>query len=129
MSQFEIFEKLAGDKLFNTSFNSLTDSEFLNETYQSMLRRLPDEGGYEYWLERLENGTDRAEIMINFYLGDEYNDTNSGIKMIYGMALGINEQLPDSEEFMDLVTDIFSIRGKTRHLNLLLKTGTYYLTE
>ncbi len=129
LTQFEIFEKLAGDMLFNTSFNSLTDSEFLNETYQSLLRRLPDEGGYEYWLERLKNGTDRAEIMINFYLGDEYNDTNSGIKMIYGMTLGINEQLPDSEEFMDLLTDIFSIRGKTQYLNLVLKTGTYYITE
>ena len=40
--------------------------------YVGMLQRAPEPDGYNYWLERLENGLSRRDLINNFINAPEY---------------------------------------------------------
>lgn len=40
--------------------------------YLGMLRRAPEDGGFEYWVKRMDDGLSRYELMAGFFRSDEY---------------------------------------------------------
>lgn len=52
------FQKLCGA--------NVSDRDFLTKLYNNVLDRNPDQGGYDFWLGALENGTTREDILVNF---------------------------------------------------------------
>jgi len=51
--------------------DSGSDKEFLERAYQSELNREPDEEGYEYWTNALNNGDTREQVLMNIQISDE----------------------------------------------------------
>lgn len=77
-------ELLSGRKsaqqVANSFFNSkeftdkqLSDKEFLDRVYQTIMGRKPDQGGYDYWLGKLGNGSiDRQKLIDSFIYSPEF---------------------------------------------------------
>lgn len=40
-----------------------TNSEFLSHVYENVLHRTPDQAGFNFWLNNLDHGIDRAEVL------------------------------------------------------------------
>ena len=47
-------------------FRPLTDGEFIVYVYSAVLNRRPDQGGFEFWLDRLNDGLNRGTLMTSF---------------------------------------------------------------
>lgn len=52
----------------------LTNAEFLDLVYQNVLHRSPDAGGIAYWIDRMEDGLTRGQVMVFFSESPEYID-------------------------------------------------------
>ena len=48
-----------------------SDMEFLERVYQHELNRKPDEEGYQYWTNALNNGDTREQVLMNIRISDE----------------------------------------------------------
>lgn len=43
-----------------------SDTSFIDSLYHNVLHRTPDQGGYDFWLNALQNGTSRAQTLVDF---------------------------------------------------------------
>ena len=55
---------------------TVSDEEFVNHLYFNVLLRAPDEGGFDYWMERLAAGDGKGLVMASFLNGQEYVERN-----------------------------------------------------
>lgn len=69
---------MAGRFIDSNEFRALYGSstpangDFLTKVYQNVLDRSPDQGGYDFWVSRLDNGTfKQAEVLARFSDSDE----------------------------------------------------------
>lgn len=51
---------------FVARYGSLSDREFLDLIYANVLSRTPDQAGYAFWLDRMQRGTTRGDVMLAF---------------------------------------------------------------
>ena len=87
---FEVSEE------FNLRYGDLDDREFVALVYQNVMGREPDQGGYDYWLDQMDRGMTRGELMIYFSDSPEYRNKVSGrVFVVY--ASRILEQRDPSE--------------------------------
>lgn len=63
---------VGSDEFRKTYGNSLTDADFLELVYENVLERSADSGGLAFWLDRMNNGTTRGEVMVFFSESPEY---------------------------------------------------------
>ena len=61
-----------------------SNEEFVNDMYSLVLDREADEGGYEYWCSKLENGETRQQVYGGFVNSPEFY----GICQQYGITAG-----------------------------------------
>ena len=52
--------------------DDLDNAEFLELVYQNVLDRSPDASGLQYWVQRMNTGTTRGEVMVFFSESPEY---------------------------------------------------------
>lgn len=45
---------------------NVSDRDFVTKLYNNVLDRNPDQGGYDFWLAALANGSSREDILVNF---------------------------------------------------------------
>ena len=86
------FDFLAREFLTAPEFLSLygidpSDMDYVDAMYQNVLGRLPDQEGYDFWVGAMENGLDRADILIYFAESPENReqtapDLNDGIWVV-----------------------------------------------
>lgn len=57
---------------------SVSNKEFVTESYQKLLRREPDAEGLQYWIDDIEKrGQSRDDVLANIKLSDEYKAMDS----------------------------------------------------
>ncbi len=49
-----------------------SNAEFVTDMYNALFDREPDEGGFAYWMAKLETGADRLEIIYGFTESEEF---------------------------------------------------------
>lgn len=64
--------------------NNQSDSEYLEDLYQAILGRSPDESGYRTWLTHLEAGGSRGFVLAGFTNSQEFQRLCAG----YGVSAG-----------------------------------------
>ncbi len=64
-------EFMASDEFINTYGENLSNEDFINLLYSNVLGREPDKNGFENWLEALESGSLRADVLLGFSDSDE----------------------------------------------------------
>jgi len=57
---------------------TLSNKDFVVESYRDLLHREPDAEGLQYWIDDLEKrGQSRADVVANIKLSDEYKAMDS----------------------------------------------------
>lgn len=51
---------------FLATYGNLSDESYISQLYANVLDREPDESGYDYWIDRLDSGMERAGVMASF---------------------------------------------------------------
>jgi uncharacterized protein YkwD len=62
---------------FRSTYGSLTDRDFITMVYRNVLGRVPDTGGYDYWVDKMQRGMGRGGIMTNFSESAEFKSTTA----------------------------------------------------
>ncbi len=68
----DIANFFASSTEFQNRYGALNDSDFIDLVYQNVLSRNVDDGGKQFWLNKLANGTSRGELLSGF------SDSNEG---------------------------------------------------
>ena len=68
--------------------NAISDQSFVSLLYNNILGRDPDQSGFDYWINEIESGTSRAEILPGFSESQE-----NQINVIGDIANGIEYEL------------------------------------
>ncbi len=71
----------SGSQEFQNTYGALSNGQFVTLVYQNVLGRAPDAGGYQNWLNALNNGMTRGEMMMGFSESVEYK--SSSYKKVY----------------------------------------------
>lgn len=73
LSLWETSDFFADSAEFRAMYgDNLSNAQFLELVYENVLDRSPDDGGLQYWLQRMSNGTTRGEVMVFFSESTEY---------------------------------------------------------
>ena len=51
---------------FSAKYGSASDSAFVTALYHNALHREPDQGGFDYYMNGLQHGLSRAQMLVNF---------------------------------------------------------------
>ena len=57
---------------FRNRYGQLDDRDYVDRIYRNVLERSPDEAGYKYWIDLMDDGLTRAEILLYFSDSAEY---------------------------------------------------------
>jgi len=66
---------------FQSDYGNVSDRDFITLVYRNVLDRAPDEAGYAYWVDQMQNrGMSRGVLMINFSDSAEFrSNTATGV--------------------------------------------------
>lgn len=80
--------EFARSEEFRSRYGSVDDRRFVTLVYENVLDRTPDQGGYDYWLDRMAHGMTRGSLMIGFSESDEFKarvrEMSGGESMVDG---------------------------------------------
>ena len=88
-------EEVATDGFFNSDEfkqKNMTNSEFLDILYATFFDRAADEGGKTEWLNKMQNGTSKSDVILGFSRSEEFNN----LLAKYGLTGGNNGGTNDS---------------------------------
>lgn len=68
---------LAADEFIQLYGANPTNEEYIEAMYLNVLMRLPDQGGYDFWVGGMEGGLGRDDILIAFAQSDENRDNTA----------------------------------------------------
>jgi Domain of unknown function (DUF4214) len=68
-----------GSSEFQTTYGALNNTQFVTLLYNNVLKRAPDTGGLNGWLNLMNNGTTRPEVVTGFSQSGEFQTASDGI--------------------------------------------------
>ena len=85
-SQYDKEQFLASQFIESDEFKDLfganpTNEQYIDAMYLNVLDRLPDQGGYDFWVGGMEQGLSREDILIAFTKSDENVDRTAPTSM------------------------------------------------
>ena len=86
----KISQGFANSNEFKTKYGSLSNRDFVLRIYTDVLGRTADPTGVNYWTKKLDSGTSRGQVMINFSESNEYKNkmaTKVNVVMLYAGML------------------------------------------
>jgi hypothetical protein len=93
-----ISASFAGSSEFKRTYGALSNEAFVDLVYQNVLGRPGDAGGRAFWTGKLDRGTSRGQVMINFSESGEYirkTAARVGVVEVFGSML---DRAPTSDE-------------------------------
>ncbi|MGF1552399.1 MAG: DUF4214 domain-containing protein [Paracoccaceae bacterium] len=82
------FERKSGEAIDPAAADYLSDADYIDHLYDAVLDRDADEDGFDFWTEVLEDGADRAQVMVDFALSDEARRINPHLHEIVEVEEG-----------------------------------------
>jgi len=79
LSQQQMINFFVGSAEFQQKYGTLSDSDFVSQMYLAILLRPADSGGLAYWVNRLQTGMTRSQLVLNFMASTEFQ-TNAAIQ-------------------------------------------------
>lgn len=72
LNLWEISDYFAQSAEFQQRYSSLDNRDFVTLVYHNVMDRDPDPEGHVYWIDQLNRGQTRGELMVNFSESDEF---------------------------------------------------------
>jgi hypothetical protein len=99
MSLSAISQAFANSPEFNARYGALTNAGFVALVYQNVLGRAPDAGGLAYWVNQLNAGMTRGDMMVAFSESPEYRNVIGNEVYVTMMYVGMLRRSPDTGGF------------------------------
>ena len=99
-----IANSFAKSSEFVNHYGLLSDTAFVTLVYQNVLERNPDPAGLAYWIDRIQHGVTRGEMMTGF------SESSEGVRKMRGevdavlLYAGMLGRLPTKGEFTNTVS-------------------------
>ena len=89
-----IAASFAGSSEFKTAYGTVGNKAFVTLVYSNVLQRKPDTAGLNHWVNKMNGGMSRGDVMVAFsessegkrFLAPEVDATLTGIGMLHAMA-------------------------------------------
>jgi peptidoglycan/xylan/chitin deacetylase (PgdA/CDA1 family) len=72
LNLWQISDYFARSTEFQQRYSSLNNRDFVTLVYRNVMDRDPDAEGHAYWIDQLNQGQTRGEMMVNFSESDEF---------------------------------------------------------
>lgn len=95
----QVSDEFARSAEFTRTYGSLSDEDFIDLVYQSILGRQPDAGGRAFWINRIAAGVTRGQLMANFSESPEYIEQTSAAVTVESLYQGLLQRSPDRSGF------------------------------
>ncbi|MBY4675390.1 DUF4214 domain-containing protein [Marinobacterium arenosum] len=106
MTQTDIATAFMDSSEFETRYGGdLSDSDFIDQLYQNAFNRQADDGGRNYWLEQLNQGTGRADLMLIFAQSAEFEEHRGTAVQTSAIYYGILQRQPNDRELAGAAAD------------------------
>lgn len=93
-----ISSSFASSREFKNRYGSLTNRGFVLLIYRNVLQRNPDTAGVDYWTRKLNAGTSRGQVMLNFSESSEYKRKTGAAVDTLQAYLGLLRRAPNPTE-------------------------------
>lgn len=93
-----VSDGFAASPEFTSTYGSLSNGQFVTQVYQNVLGRAPDSGGYSYWLNRLNTGMTRGQLMVNFSESAEFKNAKAGTVQVVEGFWGMRQKIPTTTQ-------------------------------
>lgn len=94
-----VSEAFAQSPEFNATYGRLTNLQFVELVYQNVLGRTAEPAGRDYWVDRLNDGLIRGEMMIGFSESPENISAKKNSNSIVMAFAGMLRRMPGSYEY------------------------------
>ena len=88
---------------FGQTYGNLNDAEFVDLVYRNVLGRAPEPQGNVFWLQALQQGLLRGQVMTQFSESDEYRQRTAASVQVSMMYMGLLRRSPDAAGFAEWV--------------------------
>jgi hypothetical protein len=94
----KISQGFANSNEFKTKYGALSNRNFVLRIYTDVLGRTADTNGVNYWTKKLDGGTTRGQVMINFSESNEYKNKMAAKVNVVMLYAGMLHRAPTTGE-------------------------------
>ena len=127
MTLAQVVNGFVGSTEFQTTYGSLDNTAFVTLLYSNVLHRAPDPAGLNGWLDAMNSGETRAQVVLGFSESNE-NINNSAPTVEQGLWIG-NQDAAEVARLYDTalgrLPDLPGLTGWTKYL----ENGTMTLLQ
>ena len=122
----KISQDFANSAEFKKRYGKLGNAEFVNQIYQNVFGRKPDNSGYLYWTSQLDHGKSRGWVMRQMCESPEYVNNKAQEVGVVSAYFGLLGRAPSDGELTGWSTMARANSGALSVLVGQLRTGTAY---
>ncbi len=100
--------------------DQISNEEFISQVYQSLLERIADQDGNNYWLSRLDDGFDRLDMIAQIIASPEFIDICLGYSIGAG-SIDIPKQEPPAAVQEEITNDTSIIGQSTATEEMMIE--------
>ncbi|WP_421118499.1 trypsin-like serine protease [Aquihabitans daechungensis] len=93
-----IANHFASSSEFKTKYGSLSTNDFVTRIYQNVFERNPDPGGRTYWVNKLNGGAGRGQMLYELSNSSEYRNDTATLVRIITTRFGLLREVPSAGE-------------------------------
>lgn len=121
----DISNAFASSQEFSQTYGSLSNEAFINLVYQNVLAREPDAPGKAYWLQQMQQGKNRGEVMTGFSESAEFRQTSYNQIQVTMMYAGMLRREPEESGFNYWVDQLNNGKSPTELVASFLSSPEY----
>lgn len=121
----KISSSFAGSNEFKRKYGTLSNADFVTLIYEDVLQRPKDPSGYAYWVKKLDTGTSRGQVMLNFSDSNEYTNKQASEVKVITTYLGMLRRTPSGSEMTAAVTRLDGGTPITTIIAEILASASY----
>ncbi|MBF0099832.1 MAG: DUF4214 domain-containing protein [Desulfobacterales bacterium] len=124
-SLYDISQTFASTQEFQNQYGNLDNTEFAQLVYTNVLQRTPDTDGFNYWVDRLNNGYSRANMMACFAESGEYKNLSRNKLKVIMLYTAMLRREPDQSGYEYWVNNLVSGVSVINFINGFLTSTEY----
>jgi uncharacterized membrane protein len=97
--------------------SNVTNAQFINLLYLNVLERQPDARGLQSWIDNLNSGWTRGQVLLAFSESDEFRSTGYNKIFVVQLYLGMFRQIPPQAAYDDWVNRLKT--GSTNYIQMI----------
>lgn len=121
----KISASFADSSEFKRKYGALSNEDFVTLIYEDVLERPKDPSGFAFWVRKLDNGTGRGQVMLNFSDSNEYVTKQASEVKAVTTYLGMLRRTPTSSEMAAVVARLDGGTPITTIISEILASASY----